>query len=129
MSVERTRALSAERIAGPHTFMPCNTAKGGQPRLRVEATCAAAVRFFYPATELRIRDVGLRRRQRAYPGLVEFRSLVVPGQRLLLPPRGYLSRLAYAVVAGTHQQDCQAALDRITEDLVVDGDPLLQASG
>lgn len=95
---------------------------------RASAECAAAVRFFYPDSDLTIHEVGLRRGSEDYPGLVAFRALAAPGTELLLPPRGFLSRVAYAIVTGVDQQACEARLDRIASDLVIAGEPLAQAS-
>jgi biotin carboxylase len=107
--------------------LAAEVAMGEHPQPRCEATCAAAVRFIYPTADVTIRDVGLRRPAAEYPGLVEFRSIVAPGQLLLLPPDGYLSRLAYAIATGEDQDACEASLDRVVEDLVIDAEPVLKA--
>ena len=86
--------------------------------------CAAAVRFFYPTADIAIEDVRLPRPAADYPGLVAFQSLVEPGQELRLPPREYLSRLAFAVVTGSDQDECAARLDAVEADLIVSGRPL-----
>ena len=87
----------------------------------------AAVRFVYPTTDLRVRDISLRRPAADYPGLDTFAALCEPGEELLLPPRGYLSRLAAVVVRGSTRDDCLSALDRVTADVRVTADALAHA--
>jgi biotin carboxylase len=96
-------------------------AMGDPPGIHAAATCAAAVRFFYPTMDIAIQEVRLRRPDAAYPGLVSFQSVVEAGQELRLPPREYLSRLAFAVVTGFDQEECVARLDAVEADLIVSG--------
>jgi biotin carboxylase len=90
---------------------------------------AAAVRFFYPAADLRIEQVGLRRSPDAYPGLERFVALAKAGDTVLLPPAGFLSRLALAVVTGADRAECQQRMSLVEADLVCDGNPLPTANG
>jgi predicted ATP-grasp superfamily ATP-dependent carboligase len=97
-----------------------DVALGAPPEVRRDDLGTAAVRFLYPETDLRVRDVGLRRPVESYPELDTFAQLCEPGEELLLPPRGYISRLAALVVRAPTRADCQNALDRISSDVVVD---------
>jgi biotin carboxylase len=96
-------------------------AMGEPPQIHAAVSGAAAVRFFYPTTDIAIQEVRLRRPDADYPGLVSFQSVVEPGQELRLPPREYLSRLAFAVVTGSDQEECAARLDAVEADLIVSG--------
>jgi biotin carboxylase len=99
-------------------------ALGEPPSVAAEHRCVAAVRFFYPPYDMTVESVGLRRPVTEYPGLDRFDVLSTPGQRFMLPPREYLSRLAWAVVTGPDIAACAERLDRVEADLVVTGEPL-----
>jgi biotin carboxylase len=101
-------------------------AMGKRPQLDAHADGAAAIRFFYPSTDMAIDDVSLPHADERYPGLVAFRSIVAPGQELRLPPREYLSRLAFAVATGRDQEACASCLDAVGSQLVVSGRPLVE---
>ena len=101
-------------------------AMGERPQIDANAGCAAAVRFFYPSTDMAIDDVSLPHAGERYPGLVEFRSIVTPGQELRLPPREYLSRCAFAVATGRDQEACATCLDAVESRLVISGRPLVE---
>ncbi|GIG62540.1 carboxylase [Longispora fulva] len=80
----------------------------------------AAIRFYYPATEVTVRSVDFDRSllpagtERAVP-------LAQPGQEMLLPPRGFgwMSRLAHVVVVAPDTETAAAALDAAAGALLV----------
>ncbi|MEO3783711.1 ATP-grasp domain-containing protein [Actinocorallia sp. B10E7] len=80
---------------------------------------AAAVRLFYPKEDIRVRSVELP----PVPGLDRFAVLAKPGEVLRLPPRGFLSRLAVAVVTGADHAECLERAAEAEQSLVVQGDP------
>ncbi|MDQ3578549.1 MAG: ATP-grasp domain-containing protein, partial [Actinomycetota bacterium] len=82
---------------------------------------AAAVRFRYPSTDIVLRSISL---PGDHPGLDTYAPLRAEGARLLLPPRGFMSRLAAVVVTGADREECLAAANRITDQIVVDADEL-----
>jgi biotin carboxylase len=99
-------------------------ALGETPAIRPTPSGAAAVRFIYPEQDIRFTAAALRRGARSYPGLRLFHGLADAGQELLLPPRGYLSRLAAIVVSGASRAECIARLDAVASDVVVAATPL-----
>ena len=100
-------------------------ALGMTPVRRPSAPRAAAVRFFYPTVDMRIERVGLRRPSSTYAGLDRFVPLVRPGDVVQLPPRGFLSRVALAVVTGADRAECETRLADVAADLVCEGSPLV----
>jgi biotin carboxylase len=99
-------------------------ALGRQPLIAPVRHGAAAVRFFYPTADMRIEQVGLRRSVDAYPGLERFVPLMKAGDTVLLPPRGFLSRVALAVVTGADRAQCRQSMSVVAEDLVCEGNPI-----
>jgi biotin carboxylase len=99
-----------------------DVAMGKRPQLRAEQRCVAAVRFFYPKFDLQLHHVELG--GSGHTGLVAFEPLVGAGAQLRLPPRGFMSRLAYAIVSGDSRDECKGRLDAVESDLVVHGRPL-----
>jgi len=100
-------------------------ALGVQPQVRPARARTAAVRFFYPAADMRVERVGLRRPESAYPGLDRFVPLVAPGDTVQLPPRAFLSRVALAVVSGADRAECEARLAELADDVECEGSPLV----
>ena len=106
-----------------------DVALGRTPDLAPRHSGAAAVRFFYPTADVRVEHIGLRGRAADYPGLERFVPLAGPGDTLLLPPRGFLSRLAAAVVTGEDREQCRERLSLATDGFECRGDPgLAEAS-
>jgi hypothetical protein len=90
-----------------------------RPRLRAEQRCVAAVGFFYPRFDVELNHLVLG--GAGHPGLVAFEPLVGAGTQLRLPPRGFMSRLAYAIVTGDTRDECMRRLAAVESDLVVHG--------
>lgn len=104
-------------------------ALGRVPDLKPLRDVAAAVHFFYPDDDLEVERVQLDRPLEAFAGLDRFVALVQPGDTLLLPPRGFISRLALAVVTGADRADCEARMEDVVDGFVCDGRPLAAAEG
>jgi hypothetical protein len=100
-------------------------ALGTTPARQPSPARAAAVRFFYPPVDMRVERVGLRRPSSTYAGLDRFVPLVRSGDIVQLPPRGFLSRVALAVVTGADRAECETRLAGVAADLVCDGSPLV----
>jgi biotin carboxylase len=106
-----------------------DVALGRTPDLVPHRADAAAVRFFYPDEDLEVEHVGLDAPVDAFVGLERFETLVSPGDTLLLPPRGFISRLALAVVTGVDREQCEARLAAVVDSFVCDGRAVLAAEG
>jgi biotin carboxylase len=96
-----------------------DVAMGTRPRLRPEQRCVAAVRFFYPRFDVELHRLELG--GSGQTGLVAFEPLAGAGAQLRLPPGGFMSRLAYAIVSGETRDECMGRLDEVERDLVVHG--------
>lgn len=96
-------------------------ALGSQPTIKVEDLGAAAVRFIYPTCDIRYESSALQQAPSAYPGLEVFEPIVQPGKEMLLPPRGYMSRLAVLVASAPSRAECMRNLESATADLIVRG--------
>ncbi|HTZ43957.1 MAG TPA: ATP-grasp domain-containing protein [Jatrophihabitans sp.] len=66
---------------------------------------AAAIEFAYPPRDCRVQAVEIEQPQPAER--VWVRSLVDPGAELRLPPRGYVGRWSYVLVAGDSVEECE----------------------
>jgi biotin carboxylase len=76
-------------------------AAGREPDITPACRRAAGIRFLYPPADCTVRSAAASGQP---PPAAVHRALVTaaPGQELLLPPRGYLSRYAYVIaLAGT----------------------------
>ncbi|HEY0166908.1 MAG TPA: ATP-grasp domain-containing protein [Jatrophihabitans sp.] len=85
---------------------------------------AAAVRFLYPAHDLRLHSISLGSPISDLAGLDSFLPLCEPDEELLLPPRGYMSRMAALVCHGDTRELCLQALDKATDEVIVESTPL-----
>lgn len=103
-----------------------DVALGRMPDLAPRRDRAAAVRFFYPDEDLEVRHVGLGEQAGELAGLDRFVVLVPSGARVLLPPRGFLSRLALAVVTADDRAQCEARMDAVMESFVWEGSTLVE---
>jgi biotin carboxylase len=81
----------------------------------------AGVRFLYPSCDCIARTAKLSSSGWP-PELVDIVLTVIPGQKLLLPPRGYLSRYAYAMAVADTPAIVATALSTADQyvDLVTD---------
>lgn len=100
-----------------------DVAIGQAPELTPTRSEVAAVRMIYPDRDLTVRSVALDPAA-AVAGLDRFEVLARPGEQLRLPPGGFLSRLAVAVVRGRDHAECERALAEVEVAVVVEGEPL-----
>jgi hypothetical protein len=103
-----------------------DVALGRAPDLAPRRDRVAAVRFFYPHEDLEVRHVGLDAPAAGLAGLDRFAPLVAPGASVLLPPRGFLSRLALAVVTGGDHAECEMRLSAVMDSFVCEGRALVE---
>ncbi len=97
-----------------------DVACGQTPDLGRHAARVAAIRFYYPDSDIQVEDVKFEKT--LLPQSVERAvALADPGQRMLLPPRGsaWESRLAQVVVVEDTEEEAMAALDSATKALLV----------
>jgi biotin carboxylase len=99
-----------------------DVAMGREPRLRASQRCVAAIRFFYPESDMEVSHVELRGSR--HDGLIAFETLVRPGAQLTFPPRGFKPRLGYAIVTGADREECIGRLNAVEADLWVRGRPV-----
>jgi biotin carboxylase len=99
-------------------------ALGLAPELSRTDRGTAAVRFLYPAHDLRVHSIRLAEPVSDLPGLVTFTPLAEPDEELLLPPRGYMSRLAALVCQGDTREACLQALRQATDEVIVESTDL-----
>ncbi|WP_283139391.1 ATP-grasp domain-containing protein [Rhizohabitans arisaemae] len=93
------------------TAAAMDLALGLRPELRQLRDIHAEVRFLYPPQDGEVRALDVAAAA-AVPGVVEVIRLAEPGDRLLLPPRGVVPRLAAVIVTGENPGDCRRVLDR-----------------
>jgi biotin carboxylase len=98
-------------------------ATGEQPRPEPERRACVGIRFAYPATDCRVRAVGVLEPDPDL-GMVTAAALAAPGTELRLPPRGYRSRYAYVICAATHLEACRLRLEAAAARLRLDWRPL-----
>ncbi|MDH6226756.1 MULTISPECIES: ATP-grasp domain-containing protein [Streptomyces] len=83
----------------------------------------AEIRFLYPAGDGRARLLDLSGAA-ATAGISHASVIAEPGDRLLLPPRQAIPRLAALVAVGADEAECAAALDRAAATVDRTVDPL-----
>ena len=98
-------------------------AMGLLPDLSVSDVAVASVGMCYPEFDVEIESVTLEGGP-DLPGLQRFDVLARPGETLRLPPHGFLSRLAAAVVTGSDHAECLARLDAARSRVTVRGQRL-----
>ncbi|MEU2913550.1 ATP-grasp domain-containing protein [Streptomyces massasporeus] len=74
-----------------------------------ESRQVAGIHFAYPPEDCTVESVRVPDRD-ALPGLQQAISLVTPGDVLRLPPRGYISRYAYAICVADTVAACRERL-------------------
>jgi biotin carboxylase len=99
-------------------------ALGIEPSTERKDLGTAAVRFLYPAQDILVRSVSLPKPVEEYPGLDSFTVLCEPGTEVLLPPRGYLSRLASLVAHGDTREECLATISDCSDAVAIDTEVL-----
>jgi biotin carboxylase len=84
---------------------------GVRPGLDRSADATAAIRFLCPPESCTVRRVEI---PAADPGagLYETAALAGPGERLLMPPEGYVARYGYLVARAGSPEECRTILDR-----------------
>ncbi|WNV85807.1 ATP-grasp domain-containing protein [Umezawaea sp. Da 62-37] len=102
-------------------------ALGDAPAIDRRDLGSAAVRFLYPATDIRLNGIALPDALAERPELDSFAVLGSVGAELLLPPRGYMSRLAVVVVTGASREAALDAALEISTGVEVDADELAVA--
>jgi carbamoylphosphate synthase large subunit len=100
---------------------------GNWPSLQPKRSRAAAIRFFYPHADIRVLDVRLDPAWRVPPWLDRLAWEAAEGDVLQLPPRGFLSRLGFAIVTGSNEAECEARLDVVQSHVRVTSEPLSPA--
>jgi biotin carboxylase len=101
-----------------------DVAAGERPSLTPTRARAAAIRFIYPESDLRVA------RLQADPSLSELAWLdqitweVAPGDVVRLPPREFGMRLGFVVVTGANQAACDRHFDAVFPRLCIQGTPV-----
>lgn len=101
---------------------------GETPAVRPTRNHYAAIRFVYPDHDCRVEQVRIGPLT-DLPASVRMEAAVLapPGATLRLPPRGFLSRLAYVLAAGPDAARSAAALNRATAEVGYAAHPLLDS--
>lgn len=86
----------------------------------------AAVRFFYPREDTVVTSLEFDSLPDD-PGIDLVSWEAHPGDQMLLPPRGYLSRLGYAIVTADTVQEAVRVLDNIEQRVLLNGHRLEEA--
>ena len=84
----------------------------------------AAVALIYPTNDLLFKRAFLENGRDHYAGLDKFEVVAQPDSALRLPPRGFLSRVALAVVSARTREECAARARAVEEGVIVEGTPL-----
>ena len=100
-----------------------DVAMGRPADTTVRAHGAAAVVMLYPDVDQEVESVELQM-DPVPDWLDRFEALARRGEVLRLPPRGFLSRLAVAVVRGADRDECLARVDEVRRHCVVRGTPV-----
>jgi biotin carboxylase len=87
----------------------------------------AAVHMVYPERSCRLTDVRLGHDSADHPGLDQFTTFLEAGTEVRLPPEGFMSRIAFAVVTGASREECVARRDAVAADVLIDDVPLAAA--
>jgi biotin carboxylase len=86
-------------------------ALGRRPDITMSRAVHTAIRFLRPPVSAVVERVTLPQ-PGSVPGLVEAIPIAGPGDRLALPPEGFIPRYACLIAQGDSTQACEAALDR-----------------
>lgn len=99
------------------TRVAAELALGRVPDLARDRHAAAEVRFVYPPHDGVVRSLELEAAA-AVPGIEYVAALAGPGDRLLLPPRQAVPRLAALIAVGADEAECARALDLAEQSVV-----------
>jgi biotin carboxylase len=81
------------------------------------------IRFGYPPEDCVVGEVTLPEPGQV-PGLLEAGAIAGPGERLLLPPGGYVGRHAYVICGATDEAACDTRLDEAIGQVGLSYEPL-----
>jgi len=96
-----------------------------EPDLSRTEQRTAGVVMVYPEHDLRFESAALRRDPATYEGLERFEVIATAGSELRLPPRGFLfSRVAFAIVTGASRAECEARMQAVRADVVINASAL-----
>uniref|UniRef100_UPI000A742B24 ATP-grasp domain-containing protein n=1 Tax=Peterkaempfera griseoplana TaxID=66896 RepID=UPI000A742B24 len=96
-------------------------AVGQEPDLGTDRERFAAVAMIYPEYDIRLEEVRLNG---DHPGLEQFTTFLPAGTEVRLPPEGFLSRIAFAVVTADTREGCQARVEAVRAGVEISGTPL-----
>ncbi|MFC8453648.1 ATP-grasp domain-containing protein [Kitasatospora sp. NPDC057223] len=99
---------------------------GSLPVLRPTRERCAEVRFLYPGQDGTVGRLDVSG-AREVPGVERVVALAAAGQRLLLPPRGVVPRLAAVIATGGDAAECGAVLDEAMSRIVATITPVEEA--
>lgn len=88
--------------------MACNQ----QPEIQPAPQTAAAIGFLYPSYDARLLAISVQAAASELPWLKQVTFLAQPGTEFHLPPRGFLSRLGFAIVTGSTASECQERINQ-----------------
>jgi biotin carboxylase len=89
---------------------------------RAEHRRAAAIRFVFPAFDMEVTDVTVRKDLIA-PPLYEIDAVARPGMQIYLPPRG-MSHSGYVISVADTVEEARAAVTDVSHLIQVEGTPL-----
>jgi biotin carboxylase len=105
-------------------LVAADLAAGAVPDITATRQQVAAIRFLYPAHDLTVETVEVDR-ERLPAAIHDVQVLAGPGRQLRLPPNDHVRcRYALVVAVAATGQECEAALDRAADAVVVHGAPL-----
>jgi len=86
---------------------------GRTPNLQPTRHAAAAIRFLYPSSDVRVQRLNLDPRAAQLPWLDQVTWAAQPGDELRLPPSGFLSRIGFIIVRGKDSAECQEHFEEV----------------
>lgn len=100
-------------------------AAAGKPlSLQPSRQRSAAVQFFYPQSDVKVRALAVDSCASDLPWLDQINWQVQPGDELRLPPHGFLSRLGFIIVTGENITDCEEHLGEAMQFIHMKLEPL-----
>lgn len=93
---------------------------GRSPSLGVENRCVSAVNFVAPQSEGILLSVGDQEQLRNVDGVHECRFVGEVGQRIMLPPRKYYTRLGHLIVVAKDRNELMERLDACKPHMLVE---------
>lgn len=93
-------------------------ALGRAPTLAPTRNRTAEIRFVYPPYDCEVGEVDVAAAAQT-PGIAYAAALAGPGDRLLLPPKAVIPRLAALVAVGADEWECTESLNRAEKEIAV----------